>query len=330
MMTTIIAAVVALAVGFFGGKIAFESILKSKKESAEKDIKKAKKEAEEILKKAEYKASKIEERAEKEIEHKEKKLEQTEARLLQKEERMEEKMEKLETKKEEYHEKKKKLEEVLAKEKTILSDLSGLSPEEAKKKLFEQIEADQQEEISRFVNKFKMIKEEESKEEAGKIIAKVLPRLAQEGLNEHLVTMVDLPSEDMKGKIIGREGRNIGAFERVAGVEVTIDDTPMTLKLSGYEPEKRFIAAETMKKLVTDGRINPVHIEKVYNETLKETSDIFTKKGKETLATLNLPMMKPEIVEYIGRFHIRYSYGQNLLLHSIEVAKLAEMLANEL
>ncbi len=90
------------------------------------------------------------------------------------------------------------------------------------------------------------------------------------------------------------------------------------------------MAAETMKKLVKDGRINPVYIDKIHQETLKECGDIFTKKGKETLSELNLPMMKPEIVEYIGRFHIRYSYGQNLLLHSIEVAKMAEMLANEL
>lgn len=330
MTTTIIASIIALVIWFLAGKLIFEHLLKKKKDEAAREVEKARKEAEEIMKKAEYKASKIEERAEKEIEHKEKKLEQAEARLVQKEEKMEEKMEKLEMKKEEYQEKKNELEKVLEKEKTILSDLSGLSPEEAKKQLFEQITADNQEEITRFVNKFKMIKEEESKEEAGKIIAKVLPRVAQEWLNEHLVTMVDLPSEDMKGKIIGREGRNIGAFERVTGVEVTIDDTPMTLKLSSYDPEKRFIAAETMKKLVVDGRINPVYIEKIYEETIKETADIFIKKGKETLALLNIPMMKPEIVEYIGRFHVRYSYGQNLLLHSIEVARLAEMLANEL
>lgn len=142
--------------------------------------------------------------------------------------------------------------------------------------------------------------------------------------------MVDLPTEDMKGKIIGREGRNISTFERVSGVEVTIDDTPMTIKLSSYDPEKRYIAAETMKKLVKDGRINPVYIEKLFEETVKNASELFVKKGKEALTMLNLPMMKPEIVELVGRFHVRYSYGQNLLLHSIEVARLSEMLANEM
>jgi len=330
MTPTIIAALVALIVWILWGKFIFEKALKAKKEAAEQDIAKAKKEAEDVLKKAEYKATKIEERAEKEIQHKEKKIDQTEARLLQKEERMEEKMEKLDAKKDEYQDKKMELEKTLEKQKTILSDLSGLSPEEAKDQLFGQIKEDNQKEIKRFINKYKMIKEEEAKEEAGKIIAKILPRVAQDGMNEHLVTMVDLPSEDMKGKIIGREWRNISAFERVTWVEVTIDDTPMTLKLSCYDPDKRFMAAETMKKLVKDGRINPVYIDKIHQETIKEASEIFIKKGKEALATLNLPMMKPEIVEYVGRFHIRYSYGQNLLLHSIEVARMAEMLAGEL
>lgn len=328
--TTLLIALITLGIGFFWGKVSFDKILKTKKEEVEQQVNKAKKEAEEIIKKAEYKATKIEERAEKEMAHKEKKLDQTEQRLVRKEEKMEEKMEKLDAKKDEYTEKKNELEKTLEKEKSILSELSWLTPEQAKKELFEQIETDQQADIKRFVNKFKRIKEEEAKEEAGKILAKVLPRVAQDGLNEHLVTMVDLPSEDMKWKIIGREWRNIGAFERVTGVEVTIDDTPMTLKLSSFDPEKRFLAAETMKKLVKDWRINPVYIEKIHQETIKETSDIFKKKGKEALALLNIPMMKPEIVEYIGRFHIRYSYWQNLLLHSIEVARLAELLANEL
>ncbi len=204
-ISTIITALIALAAGFFGGKYTYEHAMQEKKQAAEKEIQKAKKDAEDILKKAEYKAGKIEERAEKEIENKEKKLEKSEARLVLKEEKMDEKMDKLDAKKDEYLEKKIELDKVLEKQQTILSDLSSLSPEEAKKQLFEQIENENREEIARFVNKFKMIKEEESKEEAGKIIAKVLPRVAQDGMNEHLVTMVNLPSEDMKGKIIGRE-----------------------------------------------------------------------------------------------------------------------------
>ncbi len=330
MITFAWIAIAGLAVGFFAGKMIFEKMLVAKKEAAEQEVARAKKEADEVIKRAEYQSQKIIEKTEKDLDMKQKKVEQYEVRLQQKEEKIDEKMEKLEEKKEEYIQKKQELEKTLEQQKTILSELAQLSPEQAKQQLFDQIREEQQQEIATFINKYKMIKEEEAKEEAGKIIAKVLPRVAQEGLNEHLVTLVDLPTEDMKGKIIGREWRNISAFERTTGVEVTIDDTPLTIKLSSFDPEKRFIAAETMKVLVKDGKINPVYIEKVFADMTKDTEETFMKKGKETLAKLNLAMMKPEIVEYIGRFHIRYSYGQNLLLHSIEVARLAEMLANEL
>jgi len=327
---TLVAAVIGIAFWIFGGKYLADQWRSKKKQEAELTIETTKKECRRLYDIAERKGQELIEKAEKEITHRNKKVDQIEEKLTQKEERMYEKMEKLEEKKEEYITKKQDLEKVYDQQKTILSDLSWLTPEQAKKQLFAQIETDQQAEITRFVHKYKLIKEEEAKEEAGKIIARILPRVAQEGISEHLVTMVDLPSEDMKGKIIGREWRNINTFEKVTGVEVLIDDTPLTLKISSYDPEKRFIAAETMNKLVKDGRINPVYIEKFYQQSIDEASELFLKKGKETLALLNIPMMKPEIVEYVGRFHIRYSYGQNLLLHSIEVARMAEMMANEL
>jgi len=329
-MTPILVGAAGLLLWIILGKLLFEHSLTAKKNAAEKEIAEAKREARRLSDLWEEKAAKFLEKAEKEIQHKERKIEQYEAKLGTKEERLEEKMEKMEEKKEDYMKLKGKLEKVYDEQKTILSDLAKLSPKEAKAQLFEQIEIQEKEEIARFINKYKQIKEEEAKEEGARIIAKVLPRVAQEWLNEHLVTMVDLPTEDMKWKIIGREWRNISTFERVTGVEVTIDDTPMTIKLSSYDPEKRYIAAETMKKLVKDGRINPVYIEKLFEETSKNAVELFIKKGKEALTELNLPMMKPEIVELVGRFHVRYSYGQNLLLHSIEVARLSEMLANEM
>lgn len=327
---TLIAGIVGILLGVFGGKYLADQGRSKKKQEAELSIETTKKECRRLYDIAEKKGQELIEKAEKEIAHRHKKVDQIEEKLTQKEERMDEKMEKLEEKKEEYIAKKQELEKLYEQQKTILSDLSGLSPEQAKQELFSQIETDQQAEITRFINKYKLIKEEEAKDEAAKIISRILPRVAQEGISEHLVTMVDLPSEDMKGKIIGREWRNINTFEKVTGVEVLIDDTPLTLKISSYDPEKRFIAAETMNKLVKDGRINPVYIEKFYQQSIDEANELFLKKGKEALALLNIPMMKPEIVEYVGRFHIRYSYGQNLLLHSIEVARMAEMMANEL
>ena len=323
--------------GRFGGKSATEKSVQNKKDGLQWEIKKLEEQARNIISDAEKKSGHIVQKAEeivikseKEAEHKQKKIDQYEDKLTQKEEKLEQRIEKLDEKKEELATKQKELDETLEKEKTILSDLSGMSPDQAKKQLFEQIETENQAEITRFVNKWKGIKEEEAKEEAGKIIAKVLPRVAQEGLNEHVVSLIDLPSEDMKGKIIGREWRNINAFEKATGVEVTIDDTPMTIKISSFDPEKRFIAKATMDKLVKDGRINPVFIEKMHEEVVASMPEKFMKKGKEALTILNLPMMKPEVVETIGKFFLRYSYGQNLRLHSIEVAKLSELLANEL
>jgi len=330
MWTTIIAAIAALVLWLLGGKFLFEQTLTAKKKEAEKEVQEAKKEARRIYDLGQEKADKLVEKAEKEIEHRQRKIDQYEEKLGQKENKLEEKMEKMEAKKDEYISKKNDLEKLVEEQEGKLSEIAKLSAEEAKTQLFQQIEETQKEEIVRFVNKYKMVKEEEAKEEAAKVIVKVLPRVAQEWLNEHLVTMVDLPTEDMKWKIIWREWRNISSFERVTWVQVTIDDTPLTIKLSCYDPEKRFVAAETMKKLLKDWRINPVYIEKLYEETLANAHELFLKKWKEALTELNLPMMKPEIVEMVGRFHIRYSYGQNLLLHSIEVAKLSEMLANEL
>lgn len=320
----------ALIIGFLIGKFMFDMALTAKKKSAEAQIEQAKQEAKKIMEQAEYKSQKMLEKSEKDMESRQKKVDQYEARLAQKEEKLDQKMEKLEVRKEEMSVKKQEIEKVLESHKTKLSEIAGMTPAAAKEQLFGQIEEEYSADIKKFINKFKMVKEEEAKEEAGKIIAKILPRVAQEGLSEHLVTMVDLPTEDMKGKIIWREGRNISHFEKVTGVEVTIDDTPLTIKLSCYDPELRFLAAETMKILVKDGRINPVYIEKLYEETKWNIQELFMKKGKEALAKLNLPMMKPAIVEYIGRFHLRYSYGQNLLLHSIEVARMAELIANEL
>lgn len=312
------------------GKQYITQRLKTHKSKLVLEIQQLKQDAQLITKDAERKAQQLIERTEKELDFKQKKLEQFELRIAQKEEKLDQKVEQLDQKKEELIEKKVELDKLVDDQKKVLSEIAHLTPEQAKEELFKAIEETNGEEIKRFINKFKIIKEEEAKEEAAKIIAKVLPRVASEGLSEHLVTMVDLPTEDMKGKIIGREGRNISQFEKTTGVEVTIDDTPLTIKLSSYDPEKRFVAAETMKKLVKDGRINPVYIEKYYEETAKEIQELFMKKGKEALTILNLPMMKPEIVELVGRFHLRYSYGQNLWLHSIEVARLAEMLANEL
>jgi len=162
------------------------------------------------------------------------------------------------------------------------------------------------------------------------ILTKALPRIAVDAASEFTTKTVDLPNEDYKGKLIGREGRNISYFEKMTGVELIVDDTPLIVRLSSFDSEKRYIAAITLERLVKDGKINPFFIEKTYNQVVSEMDTIYGDKGKEALTILNLPMMKPEIVKYIGQFYLRYSYGQNLWQHSIEVAKISEAIASEL
>lgn len=184
--------------------------------------------------------------------------------------------------------------------------------------------------MTQFVEKMKTITKEEADKEAVEILVRALPRVAAESVTEYTTIMVDLPNEEFKGKLIGREGRNISYFEKMTGVELIVDDTPLVVRLSSFDSEKRFIGTRTLERLVKDGRINPFYIEKTYKEVVHEFDDLLMEKGKEALAILNLPMMKPDIVKYIGQFFLRFSYGQNLWAHSIEVAKICEGIATEM
>jgi ribonuclease Y len=222
------------------------------------------------------------------------------------------------------------IDELIQKQKGKLAEIAKITPEEAKQELLTLVEEDGKREILNFVEKFKSIKQEEADKEGLEILSRVMPRIAMNSVGEFTITTCDIPSEDYKGKLIGREGRNVGYFEKITGVELLIDDTPLVVKLSSYDHEKRFLATETLKKLLKDGRINPVYIEKTYTEVTKEVDNLLIEKGKEALAMLNIPMMKPDVIKMVGQFRLRYSYGQNLWIHSIEVAKLSESLATEL
>jgi len=265
-----------------------------------------------------------------EIDRKQQKIDSIEERLFQKEERIDKKLESLEQEKDIVKAKQEELRNTIEEGKKRLSDLAKLTPEEAKQKLFDIIERDNKEEIVKFVNKFKLIKEEEADNVASNIIAEVLPKIWIDSVSEFTVSDIMLPSEDIKWKIIWREWRNISFFERVTWVELIIDDTPMTVRLSSFDPEKRFLAVETLKRLIKDWRINPVYVEKTYEEVSAWFENLLKKKWEETLASLNLPIMNPDVLLMIWKYHLRYSYGQNLLIHSLEVAKISEIIANEL
>ena len=271
---------------------------------------------------AEKKAEKIEEQ-------RLAKMEEIQNRLLDREEKMEQKLEKLEDEKKKILDLRQQAENAVKEQMDKLADIAKLSPKEAKEQIFAMIEKEQTSEIERFVEKYKTIKMEEAENEAAKIIVQSLPKLATQNIDEFTTKTVDLPNEEFKWKLIWREWRNISFFEKTTWVELIIDDTPWCVKLSSFDHEKRFIAAQTLEKLVKDWRINPMYIEKIYNQVVADLQQTFIEKGKEALNMLNLPMMNPEIVKTIWQFFLRFSYGQSLWQHSIEVAKIAEAIAIE-
>lgn len=334
MIWTIIIWIVALGIGAAGGFFWYKKTLTEKakqykarmarvKETEEEMLAEARKKADWIIERAEDKADKIEEQ-------RLKKMEEIQNKLLEREEKMWEKLERLEKEKEKVAEKQKEVENVIKQQTDKLAEIAWLSKQEAKDQLFSNMEVEYQEEIKEFVEKMKTIKNEEADKEAGQILAKALPRIASESVNEFTVKSVDLPNEDYKWKLIWREWRNISFFEKLTWVELIIDDTPMVVRISSFDSEKRFIAATVLKKLVKDGRINPHYIETFYNQTVEDLPNILIEKWKEALTQLNLPMMKPEIVKLIGQLYLRYSYGQSVRLHSVEVAKISEAIATEI
>ena len=330
----IVSAAISLAIGgaagFYGYKksltekqLRYKKKMERVKEIEEEMLDEAKKKAEVILEQAEVKAQKIEDQ-------RLAKMEEIQNRLLLREEKMDQKIEKLEEEKMKIVEKQREADQLIDQQKMKLSEIAGIKPEEAKQQIMERIEAEHQEELIRYIEKFKTIKAEEARKEAAIIISQALPKVAADTVSEFTSKMIDLPSEEFKGKLIGREGRNISLFEKLTGVELLIDDTPLSVRISSFDCEKRFVAAKTLELLIKDGRINPFYIEKVFNQVTADLQTTLMEKGKEALTVLNIPMMKPEVVRAIGQFFLRYSYGQNLWIHSLEVAKTSEMIAIDL
>ena len=330
----IVSAAISLAIGgaagFYGYKksltekqLRYKKKMERVKEIEEEMLDEAKKKADIILEQAEVKAQKIEDQ-------RLAKMEEIQNRLLLREEKMDQKLEKLEEEKMKIVEKQREADQLIDQQKMKLSEIAGIKPEEAKQQIMERIEAEHQEELIRYIEKFKTIKAEEASKEAAIIISQALPKVAADTVSEFTSKMIDLPSEEFKGKLIGREGRNISLFEKLTGVELLIDDTPLSVRISSFDCEKRFVAAKTLELLIKDGRINPFYIEKVFNQVTADLQTTLMEKGKEALTVLNIPMMKPEVVRAIGQFFLRYSYGQNLWIHSLEVAKTSEMIAIEL
>jgi len=246
---------------------------------------------------------------------KEKNLDQAEARVLQREKSISGKEE--------------SLNQVLHEQRDRLLQLTNLSPEQAKEMLLKRIEDDCKLEAGEIIQRITEQAHDEAKDKSRQIILQAIQRFAAEQTADLTVSTVTIPSDDMKGRVIGREGRNIRAFEKATGVDVIIDDTPGMVVVSCFDPVRREVARLSLDKLVQDGRIHPARIEEVVAATTKEIDEELIRLGKEAAQEANLQVAKP-IIPMLGRLAFRTSYGQNVLKHSLEVAYLSQIMADEL
>ena len=264
------------------------------------------------------------------IQNREKSLNKRDEMIQERERTLDQKDKDLLVRQKEIQEKDAKMESVLKEQVELLEKISGYTKEKAKDLIMKRVEEDMSKEITVFIKE----KENEAKLEADKkakeYLISSMQRYANDVTNEQTVSTIELPTDEMKGRIIGREGRNIRTIEAITGVDLIIDDTPEVIVLSSFDPLRREIAKTTLEALIKDGRIHPARIEELYDKVCEDYKTIIKEKGEEALFELNLTKISPEIVELLGKLHFRTSYGQNALKHSIEVGHLAGILASEL
>ena len=339
--------ILVLSVMLLKAKHALSSI-NAAEQTAQKIIGDSKKEAEntkkEALLEAKDKILNLRAEVEKQTRDRKSELQGIEKRLNQKEELLEKKDSSSAQRERELVQKEKKLaererslsldekrvREVLVEQKRQLEVNSGMSAEEAKKHLLKQLETEAKREAVSMIKKIEEEARATAQEEARKIISTCIQRCAGEHVVETAVSVVDLPSDEMKGRIIGREGRNIRALEVATGVDLIIDDTPEAIILSGFDPIRREIAKMSIEKLISDGRIHPARIEEVVDKVKKELDVKIQQEGEAAAFELGIRDFHPEIIRLLGRLKYRTSYGQNVLNHSKEVASLAGMMAAEI
>ena len=343
---------VAFVLIIIAGIIAFRAGISYRKKIAEAEIGGAEQEAKkivseaavaaenkkrEVLIEAKEEAHKMRIEFDKEMKEQRSEQQRAERRLQQKEESLDKKVEQLESKEEalavksrQVDEKLVELDKVHEKQMEELRKISGMSQEEAKAQLLHALESEIKHEAAIMAKDIQDKAKEEADKKAREIVAGAIQRCAADHSAETTVSVVNLPNDDMKGRIIGREGRNIRALETLTGVDLIIDDTPEAVILSGFDPVRREIARMTLEKLITDGRIHPARIEETVERCRKEVEAIIKQEGEHATFETGVHGLHPEVVRLIGRLRYRTSYGQNVLKHSIEVAHLAGIMAGEL
>ena len=329
-----------IAIGFLARWIYAKSKLTSVEQKAQRisedAVSKAEAEAREIILETRDRLLKEQQQQEREARERRFELQKSERRLLQKEENLEHRQQELERIKQQLGEregaislKEKETEEQSQKLASELERVASMTQDEAKSIIIEQMKREAERDGQVYVNKIEQEAQVQADKVARDIIVTSIQRLATEVSGETTTASVSLPSDEMKGRIIGREGRNIRTLETLTGVDIIIDDTPEAVVISCFDPVRKEIARVALERLVQDGRIHPARIEEMVNKVSKEVGRIIVDEGEKVVFDLGFHNMGPELVRALGRLHFRTSYGQNVLLHSKEVAILAGMIASE-
>lgn len=342
---TILWIFVGLVLGVGIGYLLFDFLFRKKLgkagESAEKIIQEARREAEakkkEALIEAKDEAFRIKSEAEREVKERRAEIQRLEKRVLQKESILDRRLENLERRERNINSKEQELNQLretllkqIETEKKELERISGITQEQAREILLKKTEEEYRHDLARRMKELEDEIREEAEAKARDILLSAIQRTAVDHATEATVSVVPIPSDDMKGRIIGREGRNIRAFETITGVDVVIDDTPEAVTLSAFDPVRREVARIALEKLIIDGRIHPARIEEMVEKAQKEVEDRIKEEGERAVMETSVRGLHPDLVKTLGRLYYRTSYGQNVLQHSIEVAHLAALMASEL
>ncbi len=352
MMPTLLAvgiaagtAVVGIVIGFVSGSIHRRKVAESAIGSAEKEANRIKSEAinkAEAMKKesrieAKEEAQQIRAEADKEIRERRSEIQRQERRLQQKEENLDKKMDNLELKEEKIQKRAKEVEDKLSEieqmkksQFELLERISGYTVEQAKARLLQDLDGELTHEKAVRIKEVENQTKEEADKLARALISQAIQRCAADHSSESTVSVVSLPNDEMKGRIIGREGRNIRTLETATGVDLIIDDTPEAITLSSFDPVRREIARVALEKLILDGRIHPGRIEETVEKAKADVNRVIKQQGEQAVLDAGIHNLHPELTKLIGKLHYRTSYGQNVLNHSLEVSYLAGLMAAEL